>query len=930
MKLSTPTFRGMAPRITPRALPENAAQSAINARLLTGDLEAWKRPALIESLAHAGVVRSIFLLDDTWLSYEQEVEFARGTILGDTTFRTYITGLDAPRFTNYELATQSGGPPYPVETRLLGVPGPDGIPTVTVSVTAPDETAVSLTNAGAETGNTVGWTIDGGGLVSIQDGDIPPLVAHSGTHFFGGGASATTEAYQSVDIGSLGIIAGQGLTLSWWQAAGADGSTAGMGLAFYDGATFLADVPATEETVGTPNTWVQRTLSAQVPDGADTVRLIQQYTLVGTGDIDAYIDTITLNAIAYTNSFDGSSLSGWTVSPNQGTTGNDDKHRNVRIDATMGRPQPSIFVECDERVPYFHRDFSTDTSPQVVLQFDYYEDRDRSNSGLHALLFAGDSGNGTSIFFSSWAGVRVYSHADWETIGGNLEDLAPSLPHDVWYTVTLTATPKSSSEADVIVRVVNAATNAVVVNDVAAVIPIDGPRIGFKASPPNLHNTWYIDNISVTMAPPNTNADGDVVYTSYVFTYVNDFGEESAPSDPSETIQRNDNAVTTIVTPTTLPTGVGSDYGITYKRIYRAVTGSLGSEFRFVAEIPLGQSTYVDTLTDAELGEVLESDGWDLPPDDLRYILALPNGIMVGASGNQLCFSAQNHPHAWPIAYRLATDSRITGLGNVDTSVVVGTQTFVYTASGNSPDAYSMSKPGAPHSCVSARSLAYLLRIGVVFAGPDGLMAVNGPTEVVNLTETIFTREQWQALQPETITGLAHDDVYFFFYGDTTGPRGGYALDMKPNGFGLIEVGMHASALAADLERDAMAMVLTEYAEPDGNLLSAETGSEVPADGVTLYEWNAAQDAMRYSWNGKLWLNPHPQAFQWVRVRAEDYDDLEIRFTADGATLLDKLVTSGRAFRLPVRADYNEIHWTAIGTSRVRSVELADDVMELA
>jgi PKD repeat protein len=53
MKLSTPSFRGMAPRLTPRALPENGSQEAINAKLLTGDLEPWHRPALVEQLPPA-------------------------------------------------------------------------------------------------------------------------------------------------------------------------------------------------------------------------------------------------------------------------------------------------------------------------------------------------------------------------------------------------------------------------------------------------------------------------------------------------------------------------------------------------------------------------------------------------------------------------------------------------------------------------------------------------------------------------------------------------------------------------------------------------------------------------------------------------------------------------------------------------------------
>ena len=130
--------------------------------------------------------------------------------------------------------------------------------------------------------------------------------------------------------------------------------------------------------------------------------------------------------------------------------------------------------------------------------------------------------------------------------------------------------------------------------------------------------------------------------TSYVYTFVNDIGEESAPSPASATIPAAgwlrccDDAVW-------VPSGVSSPNTTSPKRIYRVATGNTGTQFLFVAEIALATATYEDTLTDAAW-RVLESTGWDLPPDDLEGILALPNGIMVGFRRNQLCLSAQNRP----------------------------------------------------------------------------------------------------------------------------------------------------------------------------------------------------------------------------------------------------------------------------------------------
>lgn len=1133
MKIGTPTFRGMAPRISPRLLPDVAAQQATNARLLTGDLEAWKRPAEVEQLANPDVVRSIFKFDDIILSYAEEVEFARGAVLDDDADpRVYITGLDAPRFTTYSLATGSAAPPYPADTRLLGVPAPDTAPAVTVNVAAPAESNITLTNPGAEAGNTSGWTITAGALVAYENGDIPGQNAQAGTWFFGSSAVAATAAYQSVALETLGVVTGQGLRLAWYQARGANSSTAGMEIEFYNqGGALLSSVAADQVAPAALNTWEQRTLETQVPDGAVTARLVQRFTRVGAGDLDAYIDSVTLSAIDYTNSFDGSSFGGWTVSANRGTN-DSDQHRIVQIDSTVGWPAPSFYMRCDELVPYFYRDFSTDRSPSITVQFDFQEDRTRTNGGLHVLLYGSRSGAGQSIFFSTWGGLRLYGHPDWNHIGATVQQLAtPGFVTDRRYTVTLSSQLVSSTQATVTISVLDTVTGSLVVDQVTATVSVDGEYLGFKGGPGDLHNVWNIDNLAVTIAAPDPADDAEPVYTSYVYTFINEFGEESAPSDPSDTVQRNDNATTIITTPTTVPTGTSADYGIVSKRIYRSVTGALGSIFRFVAEIPLEQDDYTDQVVDAQLGEELESTDWDVPPTDLRYILALPNGIMVGASGNRLCFSVQNRPHAWPVGYRLAVDSPITGLGNADTTVVVGTQTFVYTASGNSPDSYSMSKPVAPHACKSARGVAFVTGLGVVFPGPDGLMAVTGPTEVRNVTEGIYTREQWQALQPDTILGVSHDDVYFFFVGQppqpntifedtfdgvedtqiqshtpniaptgfawtqdnapssyvildgagaamsnvaildasadsdgsspalsipiefpfeielhadrevetvgvferaefslrgpgddqfisvsifsnevyayaarvevenvlsetagltgdqvhtvravisatsvafyadgvligtyphtlamTTGTRiflyvaaestmryraryaairngvspaqdvAGYLLDLRQTGGGLVQLGMHASAVCNDLVDDSLLMVLDQYEEPETDLLPPQSGVISP-DARTVYEWAAAQQAMRALWKGKLWQFA-PKAWRWMRVLADSFDELQANVYADGVLLYQRLITSNAAFRLPLRQDYRRLEVELVGTDTVQSVEVADSVEE--
>lgn len=612
MRILTESFRGMAPRLTPRALPPNGAQIATNAKLLSGDLEAYRQFLLTQTLANEAPVRTIYLLDDAWLSWGSQVDVARGIIPGDDTFRTYLTGPDEygePRWTNYALAT-TGAEPFPVVTRPIGVPGPDSVPTLVVSPsTDPTTFSVNVTDEGNE------------------------------------------------------------LATDW------------------------ATGPQTS--------------------AGSTVALIAQ-------------------------------------------------------DAAFGNPAPSYRLTADEnegQAAYMYRNFGMRDCTSINFEFDFYLSSGGLGFGSQMICGVNRSATGVGLGVTVASGAMAICQAgNWgSTQLSALASVAVGAIEGVWYRMRVGININTDNTQTVTATLLQGAT---VLGTITATNLFEqGEYCGFSMEigldSPSQFNTWY-DNI----VAQGSGSLGDTIInvaTSYVFTYVNDIGEESAPSLPSATILRPDGVTVTITTPTDLPSGVSSEYGITSKRIYRAVTGPTGSIFRLVAEVPLATADYVDDLTDAELGEELESEGWDLPPDDLEGILALPNGIMCGFRRNQLCFSAQNRPHAWPVAARLNTDTDIVGIGAIDTTVVIGTQSFPYLAIGSSTGDYSMSKLEVPQAAVAKQSFASLTGIGVVFASPDGLIAVGGTGQVQNLTSGIYTREQWQALQPESIIAAAHDDTYFFW-----------------------------------------------------------------------------------------------------------------------------------------------------------------------
>lgn len=615
MKVSIDTFRGEAPRVSPRLLPENGAQDATNARLVSGDLEAWRQFFEIERLGHTETIDTIYKLNGAWLSWATQVDVARGIIPGDTTFRVYLTGpeeYDRPQWTNYSLAVQSPGGPYPVVTRPIGVPGPDSVPTLEVGVdSSPTTFSIDV--------------IDDGTTLSTNWVTSPPL-------------TGSTYSTVTQDVGSYKVL--------------------------YD------------EIHNAPE---------------------QPYAYRNFGIASAIVVRATCNFVI-----------GGDVSNQQAVFG-------VMQDVNGVGPMV-----------------------QVV------------GTTLYLLMGTAWGPYGSAVLASTVVGA-----------------LTPGLSYTFELAIDVNA---QSNTQTMTARLFLGSGLLGEVQATNSFTP--GDYCSFANGSPNDSSSQFQTNYDQfhIQASGATGFVPTNVATSYVYTFVNDIDEESAPSLPSATVLRPDGVSVTVTTPTDVPTGTDPEFGITTKRIYRAATGNTGTIFRFVAEIPLGQADYVDVLADTELGDPLESDDWDLPPIDLEGILALPNGIMVGFRRNQLCLSAQNHPHAWPVKFRLNTDTDIVGIGNIDNTVVIGTKSFPYLAFGNDPASYSMSKLEVPQACVSKRSFAYLTAIGVVFASPDGLIAVAGTGQVRNLTEMIFTRKQWQALDPGTIIGVAHDDVYHFWYGESVAP----------------------------------------------------------------------------------------------------------------------------------------------------------------
>jgi hypothetical protein len=380
----------------------------------------------------------------------------------------------------------------------------------------------------------------------------------------------------------------------------------------------------------------------------------------------------------------------------------------------------------------------------------------------------------------------------------------------------------------------------------------------------------------------------------YTYTFVTGWGEESQPADASNIATAGYGQTVALSGMQVPPVG---NHNITNKRIYRSVTGTSSVEYLFVAEIPAAQTTYTDTVEAEALGEVMPSMEWATPPDALKGLVGFPGGIMAGFVGRDVYFSEPYRPFAWPAGYINTVDYPVVGLGVMDTTLAVLTTGVPYFIQGTDPASMAVVKSDIHQACVSKRSIVSMNGM-VLYASPDGLVRLSSGGSGL-ITEMMFSRDQWQTINPETIHAYHWESKYVAFY-----DGGGFVFDPRDNAF--IWHDISASAGFNDMQRDQLYLVINNE----------------------MHRWYAGTPKA-YTWRSKKWTLPQPMAFSCAQVEAEAYP-VTFKFYADGALRHTQTVTNRNAFRLPSGFQARDIEFEVSGTPEVFMVGIAQSPKELA
>jgi hypothetical protein len=272
---------------------------------------------------------------------------------------------------------------------------------------------------------------------------------------------------------------------------------------------------------------------------------------------------------------------------------------------------------------------------------------------------------------------------------------------------------------------------------------------------------------AMTVTP--SGGSGVTVTRSYTYTFLNIFGEESQPADPTTVSGKVDD--TWALSALTAP-AVPTDYGITHFRIYRTVVGEGGADYYRVHEQAIASTTYNDTIADSTIAfesRLLQSVSWR-EPEDFEGIIQMPNGFFAAWSGRDVFFSEPYRPWAWPAEYVLTMPDPIVGCGVVGSSLVVLTNSRPVVVSGARPANMAVERSDFIEPCIGPETVFSALE-GVYFSGTDGLMLAN-QGGVFNATRSLISPRDWKRLYADTLLSIVVTNKQIF--------------GIQPEGFGFV------------------------------------------------------------------------------------------------------------------------------------------------
>ncbi|OQM43456.1 hypothetical protein [Citrobacter braakii] len=344
----------------------------------------------------------------------------------------------------------------------------------------------------------------------------------------------------------------------------------------------------------------------------------------------------------------------------------------------------------------------------------------------------------------------------------------------------------------------------------------------------------------------------------YTQTFVTAYGEEGPPGPPSmEATVKKGGSVDLTMQPPPL-----QNSNITRQRIYRSASGGGNADFLLVTELDAGVLSFHDDLQTEQLGPVLETEHYVMPPDNMTGLCMMANGIAAGFAGNEVMFSEAFLPYAWPDSYRQTTAEDIVAIASIGTALVVATKGEPYLFSGVSPSNISGAKLPLTQACVSRQSMVVMDGF-VLYAGTNGLVSVSGDGNALIATEKIISPEQWREMfNPSSIKAYQYRGEYVARYTKTDGSQAVFIF--SPQDMDIRHMSTTFDTAYNDTATDTLYLV-------KGLELSVSQGANTPLPLV---------------WRSKTFIAQENTSFSCLRIKAPYPERVGISVFADGQPVI--------------------------------------------
>ena len=378
---------------------------------------------------------------------------------------------------------------------------------------------------------------------------------------------------------------------------------------------------------------------------------------------------------------------------------------------------------------------------------------------------------------------------------------------------------------------------------------------------------FSIDESSSEVAVVNM-AWGVVETRAYVYTAVNTWEEEGAPSPPSTIsltyIQDVQIEVTAVDFTGYRPGKVANVY-----RTFGTSATYIQIEYEYPGSGLIGYDRSWKPKVD---GHALQSEAWTPPQDGLQGVVLAPNGWFAAFKDNTLYMSEPYRPHAWP--YSMTFAKAIRGVCVGQQSIVVTTADGVYAVAGAHPSAAQQINLNTPQPGIAQRSMTQV-EGAVAYASNDGIVFVSGSSASSELGQKLFDRGTWRARYGNQITNASMRFAYHdgALVSASATESNGFLLRMDEN------IGSFTRLSA---KYDCMFFL------PVNDALYYTIGN-------ALYQFRGGSPGS-FTWHSKDFIFPMQNTFGAGFIRCDQPTTITIY--GDGVQVAQKTVTTGH-FRLP-------------------------------